>query len=67
MEWCVQGYEVIVRRTGRYTSRNIRDALFATPPSPRTVEDLKEGIRVHLRRKHAQGPCYDDEPPRRGG
>ena len=67
VEWCVQGGEVIVRRTGKYTSRDIHAALFATPPASRTVDDMKGGIRTHLGRKHAPGSCYDAEPPRRGG
>ncbi len=67
VEWCVQGDEVVVRRTGKYTSRDIHDALFVTPPAPQTVDAMKDGIRAHLRRKHARGSCYDAEPPRRGG
>ena len=67
VEWRVQGDAVIVRRTGRYTSRDIHDALFVTPPARQTVDDMEEGIRTHLRRKHQRGSCYDAEPPRRGG
>lgn len=54
VEWCVQGDDVIVRRAASYTSQDIHDALFVTPPAPHTVEDMKEGIRSHLRRKHAR-------------
>ena len=67
VEWCVQGGEVIVRRTDKYTSRDIHDALFVTPPARQTVDDMKDGIRTLLARKHAPGPCYDAKPPRRGG
>ena len=67
VEWCVQRDAVIVRRTGRYTSRDIHDALFVTPPARQTVDDMEEGIRTHLRRKHERGSCYDAEPPWRGG
>ena len=54
VEWCVQGDDVIVRRATTYTSQDIHDALFVTPPASHTVEDMKEGIRSHLRRKHAR-------------
>ncbi len=65
MEWTIQGEKVIVRR-GTFTSLDIHEALFATPQAPHTVEDMKEGIRTHLRRKHARGSCYDAEPPAEG-
>lgn len=54
VQWCLQGGQVIVRRATRHTSRDIHDALFTTPPEPRTVEEMKEGIRRHLREKHAR-------------
>ena len=54
MAWCVQGDDVIVRRATKYTSQDIHDAVFAEPPGPHTVEEMKEGIRNHLRDKHAR-------------
>ncbi len=54
VEWCVEGDEVIVRRAPRYSSRDIHDALFDAAPEPRTVEEMKEGIRRHVRRQHAR-------------
>ncbi len=54
VEWCVEGDDVIVRRAARYSSRDIHDALFDAAPEPRTAEEMKEGLRRHVRRKHAR-------------
>lgn len=54
LEWAEKGGEVVVRRAGRYSSIDVHSALFpygvATPKSAR---DLKEGIRAHIRKRHA--------------
>lgn len=54
LEWDEEGGTIVVRRAGRYTSEDLHEALFKVPPEPRTLDDLKEGIRTHLRRKHAR-------------
>lgn len=54
LEWNEEGDKIVVRRAGRYTSEDIHKALFKTPPEPHTLADLKEGIRTHMRRKHAR-------------
>ena len=54
VEWCEQGDDVIVRRASKYTSRDIHAALFATPPTRRSVADIDEGIRASIRAKHAR-------------
>ena len=54
VEWCEQGDDVIVRCASKYTSHDIHAALFATPPSRRSVADMDEGIRASLRAKHAR-------------
>ena len=45
---------VIRKKAGSYTSEDIHRALFPTPPEPRTIEEMDEGIRRHLRKKHAR-------------
>ena len=40
-------------RQGRYSSLDIHEAVFARPPARRSIEDMDEGIRSHLRRTHA--------------
>ncbi|HEY3452906.1 MAG TPA: AbrB/MazE/SpoVT family DNA-binding domain-containing protein [Myxococcales bacterium] len=54
IEWDEEDDKIIVRRAGRYSSEDIHQALFPTPPKPRTLEELKEGIRHHLARRHAR-------------
>ena len=55
VEWRVRGDQVTVCRASKYTSQDIHDALFDASPEPRTIDDMDEGIRRHLREKHARG------------
>ena len=55
LEWDEEGDRIVVRRAGRFTSEDIHKALFKTAAKPRTLKDLKEGIRSYMRRKHARG------------
>ena len=54
LEWCERGDEIIVRRASKYSSLDIHEAVFGAPPAPRSVEEMDEGIRSHLRRRHAR-------------
>jgi len=54
LEWDEEGDKIVVRRAGRFTSEDIHRALFKTPVKSRTLEDLREGIRNYMRRKHAR-------------
>jgi antitoxin PrlF len=54
LEWEDEGDRIVVRRAARFTSEEIHRALFESPPKPRSLGDLKEGIRKHVRRKHAR-------------
>jgi antitoxin PrlF len=54
LEWEQRGEAMVVRRAGRFTSAEIHRALFAEPPSPRTLDELKEGLREHGRSRHAR-------------
>jgi AbrB family looped-hinge helix DNA binding protein len=53
LEWDEDGDRVVVRKAGRYTSEDIHRSLFARPPKPRTVTDMKDGIRRYVKRRHA--------------
>jgi AbrB family looped-hinge helix DNA binding protein len=53
LEWDTDGDRVIVRRAGRYTSEDVHRALFPRTPKPRTLADLKAGVRRHVRKRHA--------------
>ena len=53
LEWDEDGDRVVVRKAGRYSSLDIHRALFQRPPKPRSVRELKDGIRRYLRKRHA--------------
>jgi AbrB family looped-hinge helix DNA binding protein len=54
LEWDDEGGQVVVRKAGRYTSEDVHRALFARPPRPRTIAEMKEGIRRNVRRRRAR-------------
>ena len=56
LEWEEEGGNVVVRRSGQYTFADIRKALFPEGPPPRkTIEEMDEGIRQHIRKQRARG------------
>lgn len=54
LEWDEEGERVIVRRAGRYTSEDLHRALFEEAPVPRTLEELKEGVKRYVKARHAR-------------
>jgi len=54
LEWDAEGDNVVVRRTGRYTSEDVHQALFDTTPKRRTLKELKEGLRKYAQERHAR-------------
>jgi antitoxin PrlF len=55
LEWQEDGNRIVVRRAGKFSSQEIHRRLFATPPKRRRLSELQEGIRRHIRKKHARG------------
>jgi len=53
LEWDDDGEKVVVRRAGRYTSEDVHRSLFPKPPKPKTLAELKEGLRRHITRRRA--------------
>jgi antitoxin PrlF len=53
IEWDEDGDQVVVRRAGRYSSEDIHRALFPTTPARRTTAQMKDGVRRHVRTRHA--------------
>jgi AbrB family looped-hinge helix DNA binding protein len=53
LEWDANGENIVVRRAGRYSFEDLHRAIFATPPRPRTLEELKQGILRHAKDKGA--------------
>jgi len=55
LEWADAHGEVVIRRTGRYSSAALHRSLFPDgPPRKRSLEDLKAGLRLAVRRRHAR-------------
>ena len=54
LEWDEEDDKIVVRRAGRYSFEDVHRALFPTPPVRRSLEDLKDGIRRHIERRHAR-------------
>ncbi len=53
LEWDEDGDQVIVRKAGRYSSEEIHGALFSKTPPRRTIEEMKNGIGRHIKKRHA--------------
>jgi AbrB family looped-hinge helix DNA binding protein len=55
LEWNEEGERIVVRRSARYSSEDIHRALFPQQaPRSRTLDELKQGIRRHVRERHAR-------------
>lgn len=55
LEWDEDGDSVVVRRAGSFSSEDIHRALFGErTPKARSVEELREGIRRHVRKRYAR-------------
>jgi AbrB family looped-hinge helix DNA binding protein len=54
LEWDEANDQVVVRRSGRHTSKEIHETLFAEGV-PKARLSVKEGIKKHQRAKHARG------------
>lgn len=56
IEWDQDGENVVVRRAGRYSSVDVHRAVFPEgPPKPRTVAEMKQGVRRHVGKRFARG------------
>ena len=54
LEWDEEGDRVVVRKAGRYSSEDIHHALFPKAPRTQTLDELKDGIRQHIKTRHAR-------------
>jgi AbrB family looped-hinge helix DNA binding protein len=56
LEWDEEGGQVVVRRAGRYSSEEVHRALFPKgAPKPRSVAQMKAGVRRYLKKRRARG------------
>lgn len=54
LEWHEKGEEIVIRRVGRFTSTDLHEAVFPSPPTPKTLAELKAGLKTHAKRRHAR-------------
>jgi len=54
LEWNAEGDQVNVRSAGNSIFEDIHRVLFEKKPRPRDLTQLKEGIREHMRARHAR-------------
>jgi len=55
LEWTEENGKVVITRGGRFNFNDVRTALFGTKsPKARSLDELKSGLREHIRRKHAR-------------
>jgi AbrB family looped-hinge helix DNA binding protein len=55
LEWDEDGGTIVVRRAGRYCFEDIHRALFPRgAPKRKTLEQMKQGIRRYIRKRHAR-------------
>ncbi len=52
LEWHERDGEVFVRRASKYTSKDVHDAIFTTPPRAKSVADMDQGIQNRMRHKY---------------
>lgn len=53
LEWDEQNDQVVVRRAGRYTSKDVHGALFPEEGSKKRPVEVKDAIRKYIRKRHA--------------
>lgn len=54
LEWDERGEAMVVRRVTKFSSEDIHKAIFDTPPTPRSTEEIEAGIAEHIRRRHGR-------------
>jgi AbrB family looped-hinge helix DNA binding protein len=55
LEWDEQDSQVIVRRAGRHSSKDVHLAVFPEKTRKKGPPDVKAAIRKYIRKKHARG------------
>jgi AbrB family looped-hinge helix DNA binding protein len=55
LEWAEDGNQIILRRYGTFSSQEIHNVLFPNEAlAPRTLEEMREGLRRRARKRHAR-------------
>jgi AbrB family looped-hinge helix DNA binding protein len=53
LSWEEDGERVVVRRVGVHSSEDIHRKLFRKAPKRKSAAQLKQGIRAHMKKRHA--------------
>lgn len=54
LEWEEDDDRIVVRRSGRFCFEEVHEVLFPEGvPEPKTLDELKEGVRKQIRKRHA--------------
>ncbi|MFN2421540.1 MAG: AbrB/MazE/SpoVT family DNA-binding domain-containing protein [Gemmatimonadota bacterium] len=55
LEWSEEDEKIVVKRAAESSLEDVHRVLFPEgPPKPRTLEEMKEGIRKRARDRHAR-------------
>lgn len=55
LKWEEEGDRIVIRRAGDFSSEDIHRALFPSKaPERKSVQQLKEGIRIYARTRYAR-------------
>ena len=55
LEWEEEGDAFVVRKAGRYTSKDIHRAIFARrTPTSKKIKEFDKGVRRYMKKKHAR-------------
>ncbi len=55
LEWDEEEDKIFVHRAGRFSSEDIHRAIFPDQAAtPRTIDEMKQGIKQHVRERHAR-------------
>lgn len=54
IEWEEEGDRIVVQRAAKYSFDDIHKKIFKKKPEPKTLDELKEGIADHMRKKYAR-------------
>ena len=54
LEWDEHDDGIVVRRAGRYSSKDVHLSLFPEKVSKKDRPDVKDAIRKYIRKKHAR-------------
>ena len=54
LEWHEEGERIVVRRVGRFTSADLHEAVFSSPPKRRSLKELEAGLKSYVKSRRAR-------------